>query len=154
LYDPYQLVAVMQRLARAGLPVEEFPQTSANLTTIGQNLYDLVQGRNLTVYPDASIRLAVSRAIALETSRGWRITKEKSSHKVDIVISLAMAAHAAVATQHTPLVFTPEMVAQVLSWPRYRSPDMPQHLNDHGGRFQLGERLEAQLRQFGGLRDY
>ena len=41
-------------------------------------------------------RLAVSRAIAIETPRGWRIAKEKTSHKIDAVVALAMAALAAV----------------------------------------------------------
>jgi hypothetical protein len=40
--------------------------------------------------------LAVSRYVALETSRGWRIAKEKVSHKIDVVVALAMAALGAV----------------------------------------------------------
>jgi hypothetical protein len=48
------------------------------------------------VYPDDSVRLAVSRAVAVETTRGWRLTKEKASHKIDVVVALAMAAHACV----------------------------------------------------------
>lgn len=42
------------------------------------------------------MRLAISRAIATETPRGWRITKQVQSHKIDVVIALAMACHAAV----------------------------------------------------------
>ena len=95
-YDPYQLVAVAQRLKRAGLPMAEFPQTVGNLTEASSNLYDLVKGRNLTVYPDRDIRLAVSRAVAVESSRGWRIAKEKASHKIDVVVALAQAALGAV----------------------------------------------------------
>jgi hypothetical protein len=34
--------------------------------------------------------------VALETSRGWRIAKEKQSHKIDVVVALAMAALGAV----------------------------------------------------------
>ena len=41
------------------------------------------------------MRLAVSRAVAVETSRGWRIAKEKQSHKIDVIVALGMAAHAA-----------------------------------------------------------
>jgi phage terminase large subunit-like protein len=95
-YDPYQMAAVAQRLQAAGAPMREFPQTTGNLTAMGSNLYELVKGRGLVVYPDPALRLAVSRAIAVETSRGWRITKEKSAHKIDVVVALAMAAHAAV----------------------------------------------------------
>lgn len=45
------------------------------------------------------MRLAMSRAIALETPRGWRISKEKQAHKIDVVVALAMAAYAAVKGQ-------------------------------------------------------
>ena len=42
------------------------------------------------------MRLALSRCGALETSRGWRITQEKVSHKIDVIVALAMAALGAV----------------------------------------------------------
>jgi phage terminase large subunit-like protein len=100
LFDPYQMQAVSQRLAKAGVRTQEFPQTPANLTEASQNLFELIQGRNFIAYPDAGMRLAISRAVALETSRGWRITKEKQSHKIDVVVALAMAAHAAVKGQN------------------------------------------------------
>jgi phage terminase large subunit-like protein len=74
----------------------EYPQSSPNLTAASQNLYELIKGRNLIAYPDAAIRLAVSRAVAIESPRGWRIAKEKQSHKIDVVVALAMAALAAV----------------------------------------------------------
>jgi hypothetical protein len=91
-FDPYQLVAVSQRLRGHYLPMIEFPQSVPNLTESSTNLYELIKGRNLVVYPDAEIRVAVSRAVALETSRGWRIAKEKVSHKIDVVVALAMSA--------------------------------------------------------------
>jgi phage terminase large subunit-like protein len=95
LFDPYQMQATAQRLHKLGLPIREFPQSSPNLTIASQNLYELVESRNLILYPDANMRLAASRAIAIETSRGWRIAKEKQSHKIDVIVALGMAAHAA-----------------------------------------------------------
>jgi hypothetical protein len=95
-YDPYQMAATAQRLLAAGVPMKEYPQTSANLTAIGSNLYELIKGRGIVVYPDEQIRLAVSRAVAVESPRGWRIAKEKVSHKIDVVVALAMATRAAV----------------------------------------------------------
>jgi hypothetical protein len=74
----------------------EFPQSVPNLTESSTNLYELVKGRGIVLYPDADIRLAFNRAIAIETTRGWRIAKEKASHKIDVVVALAMAAHGAV----------------------------------------------------------
>jgi Terminase large subunit, ATPase domain len=96
LYDPYQMVASAQRLARQGVKMEEFPQSVPNLTAASQNLFELLQGRTLQLYPNADIRLAMSRAIAIETARGWRIAKEKQNHKIDVVIALAMSALASV----------------------------------------------------------
>ena len=77
----------------------EFAQTSGNLTEASTGLYELFKGRNLILYPDADLRLAVSRSVAVESSRGWRISKEKASHKIDIVVALAQACLGAVAQQ-------------------------------------------------------
>ena len=99
LFDPYMLHPVMQRLSREGIDVEEFPQTTGNLTDASQNLFEVIRGRNIVVYPAADIRLAISRAIAIETSRGWRIAKDRQSHKIDVVVALAMAALACVRAQ-------------------------------------------------------
>ena len=95
-YDPYQMQAVAQRLTRTGICMSEFPQSVPNLTEASTNLYELVKGRGIVLYPDADIRLAFNRAVALETTRGWRIAKEKASHKIDVIVALAMAAHGAV----------------------------------------------------------
>ena len=96
LFDPYQMQATAQRLTKAGLRIIEFAQTQANLTAASQNLFDLIQERRLVLYPDVGMRLAISRTVALEKPRGWRIDKEKQSHKIDVVVALAMAAYAAV----------------------------------------------------------
>ncbi|MGH7933857.1 MAG: hypothetical protein ACREQN_11935 [Candidatus Binataceae bacterium] len=45
----------------------------------------LLKGRNLIAHAVADIRLAMSRAVALETTRCWKIAKEKQSHKIDVV---------------------------------------------------------------------
>ena len=96
LFDPWQMAAVSQRLLKRGLKIEEFPQNSPNLTAASQNLYELIEAGSLAVYPTPDIRLAISRAVAIETPRGWRIGKDKQAHKIDVVVALAMAAYAAV----------------------------------------------------------
>lgn len=96
LYDPYQLVSLSQQLRRDGLPMLEYPQSVANLTAIGQNLYDLIKGHNLIAYADADLRKQMSHAVAVQSSRGWRIAKEKASNKIDAVVALAMSAYATV----------------------------------------------------------
>ena len=116
-YDPYQMASVAQRLARAGLPMEEFPQSVPNLTAIGSNLYELVKGAGISFYPDHAIRLAMSRAVAVETSRGWRLAKEKQAFKIDVIVALAMAAHAAVEDQTAPMRVAKEAAENI---PVYR----------------------------------
>jgi phage terminase large subunit-like protein len=85
-YDPYQMAAVAQRLQRQGLPTWEFPQTVGNLTEASNNLFELIKGRNLVAYSDPDLKLAISRAIALESPRGWHIVKAKTSHKIVILV--------------------------------------------------------------------
>ena len=98
-FDPYQLQSVSQRLTQQGLPMLAFPQSVPNLTESSTNLYELIKGRNLQTYPDDEIRLAISRTAAIETTRGWRIGKEKQSHKIDVVVALSFAALGAVGGQ-------------------------------------------------------
>jgi phage terminase large subunit-like protein len=95
-FDPFQMQASAQRLLKRNIPMVEFPQTSGNLTEASSNLYELIKGRNLTVYPDAAMRTSIQRSVAIETPRGWRIAKEKASHKIDVVVALAQAALGAV----------------------------------------------------------
>jgi phage terminase large subunit-like protein len=102
LFDPFQMAAVSQRLAKAHVPIEEYPQTVPNLTAATQNLFDLIQSRSLVLYPDAAMRLAASRAVIVESSRGWRLDKLKQAHKIDIIVALSMAALAAVRGQEKP----------------------------------------------------
>ncbi len=74
----------------------EYPQSVPNLTAASTNLYELNKGGNLKVYPDDAMTSSVRRAVAIETTRGWRIAKEKASHKIDVVVALGMAAIGAV----------------------------------------------------------
>ena len=48
------------------------------------------------------MRLAVSRAIIVESSRGWKLDKLKQQHQIDVVVALSMAALAAVRGQEQP----------------------------------------------------
>jgi hypothetical protein len=95
LYDPYQMQSSAQRLTKAGVPMHEFPQTMGNITAASNNLFEIIKHRNLVVYPDDDMRLAVSRAVASEGARGWKITKATASHKIDVVVALGMACHGA-----------------------------------------------------------
>src|SRR5262249_12989635 len=49
LFDPFQMASVSQRLAKAGLPIEEYPQSVPNLTAATSNLFDLIAQRQLVL---------------------------------------------------------------------------------------------------------
>lgn len=100
-YDPYQLHDLATRLRSEGVNMVEYPQSVPNLTNMGQNLYELIKARNIVLYPDAQLRTQAGHAIALQTSRGWRIAKEKTSHKIDAIVALAMASLAAIEVSPT-----------------------------------------------------
>ena len=47
MHDPYQCHRTITTLQRAGLPIIEYPQTTANTTRMGQTLFDLLhKGQN------------------------------------------------------------------------------------------------------------
>jgi phage terminase large subunit-like protein len=96
--DPWQMARSIATLKAAGLPVRELPQTSSSTTAFGQALFDALKGRNLVMYPDAELRQQALNTVAIESVRGWKIAKEKSSKKVDAIVALAMACLAAVET--------------------------------------------------------
>jgi phage terminase large subunit-like protein len=96
-FDPHQMARSAATLKRAGVRMVEFPQTTGNLTAAGQNLYELIRGRNLVMYPDAELRRHALNAVAVETARGWRLAKEKASRKIDGIAALSFACLDAVA---------------------------------------------------------
>ena len=92
-----------QRLAKAHVPIEEYPQTVPNLTAATQNLFDLIQSRSIALYPDAAMRLGgVVVRSSSRAARGWRLDKLKQQHKIDVVVALSMACLAAVRGQGKP----------------------------------------------------
>lgn len=94
-YDPFQFHRSATTLSKEGLPMEEFPQSVPNLTKASQNLFELIKGGNLEAYPDDEMTKAIGQAVAIESARGWKISKNKRSHKIDLVVALAQAALAA-----------------------------------------------------------
>ncbi len=90
------MVSLSQRMVAAGLPMEAFTQTSSNLESACTTLAELVRHYNLSMYADPEIRLAVSRTVVTESSRGIKISKTKASHRIDIVAALSFACFGAV----------------------------------------------------------
>jgi len=90
-FDPSQMIRSAKTLADAGLPMREFVQSSPNLTLAGQTLYELVKSRSLVMYPDDELRRHALNAVAVDSGRGWRLAKEKSSRKIDGCAALSFA---------------------------------------------------------------
>lgn len=80
----------------------------------------LIKGQGIVFYPDEQILLAISRTVSLETPRGMRLAKEKSSHKIDVVVALAMAALAAVQEGQHVITVSRELLARALAMPPRR----------------------------------
>lgn len=99
LCDPYQLHRSITTLERAGLPIKEYPQTSGGTMAMGQALFELLNGKNLRMYPSDELRQQAMHTVAIESPRGWRIAKEKASRKIDAIVALSMACVSAISTR-------------------------------------------------------
>lgn len=96
LVDPYQMARSVQTLVAAGLPVEEYNQTSGNLTEATEALFNAFINRNLRLYHAADLRQHVLNAVSVETPRGIRLSKQKTSNKIDAAVALSFAVLAAI----------------------------------------------------------
>jgi phage terminase large subunit-like protein len=90
-FDPWQGLGLAQRLQRAGINMIEYPQHLSNLSLMAGNLLDLIKNRQLVSYQSDELRTAISKTVAIESSRGWRLGKAVKSHRVDLTIALAMS---------------------------------------------------------------
>jgi len=104
LADPWQAAGLIQRLASRGVPIAEFPQSQAGTVKMGQALWDAITTRRLRLYPDADVRAHLLNCVAIESDRGFRIAKEKTSKKIDLAIALSLALVAASDALATPTV--------------------------------------------------
>lgn len=98
VYDPFQLHSVALTWEKSGIRCIELPQTNARIEA-DQALYDAIIGRTLAHHGDPTLTEHVLNAVAVETPRGFRLAKEKTSRKIDAAVSLSMAAHGAATRQ-------------------------------------------------------
>ena len=102
--DPSQFLNSIQTLALKGILISEFTQTTDNLTRAGQNLFDLITGRNLRAYASTELREHALNSVAQETARGFRLVKSTAAKKIDAAIALAMASLRAIENGNPGLV--------------------------------------------------
>ena len=100
--DPWNMATVVTALKAEGVPIYEYPQTTGNTTAMGQALWEVLLGRNISLYPAEDMRVQAMNTVGVETPRGWRIAKEKASRKIDSIVALAMAVIAALDTRAMP----------------------------------------------------
>jgi hypothetical protein len=94
--DPYQMARSVQTLQAAGLPVEEYNQTQNNLTEATEALYSVLTTKGIRLYNAPDLREHVLNAVSVETPRGIRLSKQKTSRKIDGAVALSFAVLAAV----------------------------------------------------------
>ncbi len=95
IHDPWQLESINQRLKKVGIPMMAYNQTLPNLSAIAGNLYQLVRSRSFIAYRADDLRKAVLQTAITESERGFKLSKLKQSHRIDLTVALAMAAHGA-----------------------------------------------------------
>ena len=137
LADPWQLHRTITTLQARGLKIREFPQTVGNTTLMGQTLFDLLNGRNLKLYRSDELRAQALSTVAIESIRGWRIAKEKTTRKIDAIVAMAMACVAAL--EGKPHQFNPNAFPTVVE----------REEQDEPRTFSLGPPLGKTLRRWG-----
>jgi phage terminase large subunit-like protein len=90
-YDPFQLARSAAILTAKGLPMKEFPQTTANLTDMSGALYTALKERRFVAYKAEDIRYAFTRTSAVDTLRGVRIARKSHQQRIDVIVAMAMA---------------------------------------------------------------
>ena len=102
LVDPYQMARSVQTLVAAGLPVEEYNQTQGNLTEATEAFYSVLTTKGIRLYKAPDLGEHVLNAVSVETSRGIRLSKQKTSNKIDGAVALSFAVLAAIRNGKPP----------------------------------------------------
>ena len=110
--DPYQLATSIVKWEKAGIRVIELAQNSGRVEA-DQSLYDDIVSGQIRHCNNPELNEAVNNAVALETPRGIRLAKEKTSKKIDACVALSMAHYAAV------IKFVPDVSGSIDDWEGY-----------------------------------
>ena len=76
--------------------MREYPAVQPEPDRHSQNFFELIQHGNIQLYPDDQLRSHAAHCVAVESARGWKISKEKAANKIDGIVALAMASLEAV----------------------------------------------------------
>ena len=91
-YDPYQLHSIAIELQKTigTSSMVEMPQTARRVEA-DQAFFDAIIGRTVRHFNHPDLNEHVQNAIAVETVRGFRLDKSKSSRKIDLTVAASMA---------------------------------------------------------------
>lgn len=87
--DPWQSIAMVQRLSKMGYAIEEFSFNGGSVGRLSQNILNLVRACRLKSNPDPTLEAELRGAGSKEMSYGWRLIGEPH---LDALISVGMAA--------------------------------------------------------------
>ncbi|SER12262.1 Phage terminase-like protein, large subunit, contains N-terminal HTH domain [Microlunatus flavus] len=92
--DPYLWWGSLQRLARQGVPVAEFPQSAQRMTPATSGTFQAVVNGALTHDGNTMLTEHVMNARCIEDHRGTRLAKPGPSHhdarRIDLAVSMVM----------------------------------------------------------------
>lgn len=96
LMDAWQAESSIQRLQRAGAPVEGVQPSAQFVSRLSANLYELIHAGRLRMYPEPDLERELLELQAVQTSYGWRIDHKHGKHD-DRAMALGMAVLAVLA---------------------------------------------------------
>lgn len=88
--DNYQLHSLILTWQQAGIKVIELAQNAGRVES-DQALYTAILGKTIQHYGDPTLNEHIKNAVAIETPRGFRLAKEKTSLKIDAAVALSMS---------------------------------------------------------------
>jgi len=96
-FDPFQALSLAEDLRSAGIRCIEVPQTHSTRGPKDTALLDMVNGRQLMLYPHADLTDLASKAHAKELGNGLIFLKKASGRsKIDLLIALSNVANEAI----------------------------------------------------------
>ncbi len=93
VFDPYQAIALTQRLKSRGLYVQQFTFSSASVARLAHTLYEQLRSRRISLPDDSDLLDELANVRLVERTPGvYRIDHDPDKHD-DRAIALALAAH-------------------------------------------------------------
>lgn len=90
-YDPAFFQRSAEVLSDDGLPMVEFPQSTARMVPACGTLYEMIVGGRLAINNDPMFIDQLLSPAQRQTDSGWRLSKGKSKRKIDAAIATVIA---------------------------------------------------------------